>query len=652
MGSLKAQNAQLDSLKRLLENEKVDSIRISLLLKLASIYVTVDPQQAIARASEAMTLSEKKGYLPGVAFAYKYTGSARYTQGKYLEALDNWNHAMPIFKQLKNQDGVASIQSNIGSIYLNQGNDTKALEYLFEFLRNAEQTGNQTLIANAYNNIGAVYQHKPINYDKALKYYLKALPLYEKINDTYGFGTVSGNIGEIYLEQKNADSAIYYYRKEETACQGTADIAYALYDIGRVFTLKGQYDSALRYQQAAYDSAKNDSARLYMVLAAKELASVQLKSGSQKKALQTYLQAEQLAKEIQSSYDLKDIYTGLALAYSNQYDFAKAFKYQSLLLEIKDSIYNKETDQKLARFEFDFEIEKKQNQINLLEKNRQLQELDLQRQKFVKNAFTAGFALILIIAFILYRNYRNKVKVNKILDSQKAQIEDLIRNILPDEVAQELQSYGTATPRYYESVSVLFSDFKGFTRIADNLSPQEVVSELNTHFVAFDDIIEKYKLEKIKTIGDSYMCAGGILQGESSHVHDMIRAGIEIQEYIFLRNKGRIEQGLEPWHIRIGIHVGPVVAGVVGKKKYAYDIWGSTVNIASRMESNGESGRVNISDAVYKIIHNDYACTHRGKIHAKNIGEIDMYFVDTLTASVNPIPNISRQEQQESIPLA
>ncbi|PWT77657.1 MAG: adenylate/guanylate cyclase domain-containing protein [Bacteroidetes bacterium] len=622
------QNATLDSLKGLLVNEKVDTNKISLLLKISSLSVTVDPLQAISSAAEAKELSEKTGDLRGIAYAYKYDGGAKYYQGNYVEAMDSWNRAMKILKQIDDKEGIASIQNNIGIVYLNQGNDTKALEHLFEFLRNAELTGNQTLIGKAYNNIGAAYQHKFINYDKALKYYFKALPIYQKINDNYTFGAVCGNIGEIYLDQKNADSAIYYFKKEVEVCKGTADLAYALYDIGRVFESKGNNDSALYFQQNAYDTAQKYSSKLFMVSALKEVASIYLKKGELKSALQKYHEAEGLAQEIESSYDLKDVYMGLARTYSGLRDYPKAFKYQSLLLDIKDSIYNKETDQKLARFEFDFEIEKKQSEINLLEKTKQLQELDLKRQKFAKNAFIVGFGLIMIIAFIIYRNYRDKVRVNKILDSQKLQIEQLLRNILPDEVAQELQTNGTATPKFYESVSVLFTDFKGFTRIADHLSPQEVVSELNTCFVAFDDIIEKYGLEKIKTIGDSYMCAGGIPVEKENHVFNMVRAGMEIQEYITRRNSSRVELGLEPWNIRVGVHVGPIVAGVVGKKKYAYDIWGSTVNIASRMESNGEPGRVNVSNAIYELIKSEYECTYRGKISAKNIGEIDMYFVE------------------------
>jgi adenylate cyclase len=257
-----------------------------------------------------------------------------------------------------------------------------------------------------------------------------------------------------------------------------------------------------------------------------------------------------------------------------------------------------------------------------------LQESNMKRQKLVRNALMVGLSLLFFIVIIVYRNYRNKIKTNKILDSQNIQIEHLLLNILPAEVAEELQKSGTATPHYYEKVSVLFTDFKSFTKLSESLSPQEIISELNACFMAFDDIIEKYKLEKIKTIGDSYMCAGGIPTPDDSHFVNIVKASLEIQRYIADRNKKRLEINMPPWDVRIGINTGPIVAGVVGKKKYAYDVWGSTVNIASRMESNGEAGRVNISAATYELVKDKYACTYRGKIFAKNIGEIDMYFVE------------------------
>ncbi len=324
-------------------------------------------------------------------------------------------------------------------------------------------------------------------------------------------------------------------------------------------------------------------------------------------------------------------------------------------MRLADTLNNQNLSEKLANLQGSFEIQSRQNQINLLTKDKKLQELDLKSQKIQKTFITMGLVLILAIAGIILRNYLESAKVNKLLDAQKDQIETLLHNILPAEVATELKEKGNATPRYYESVSVLFTDFKGFTKHADEMSPQEIVSELNACFVAFDDIIDKYRLEKIKTIGDAYMCAGGIPTPDKSHPINMVKAGLEMVEYMKWRNAQRAAIGLLPWELRIGIHVGPVAAGVVGKKKYAYDIWGSTVNIASRMESNGEPGQVNISSNTYELIKDWFFCQHRGKISAKNIGEIDMYFVEgeiqfcqtqpasqgrSLTSLTNPVPLI------------
>lgn len=214
------------------------------------------------------------------------------------------------------------------------------------------------------------------------------------------------------------------------------------------------------------------------------------------------------------------------------------------------------------------------------------------------------------------------------VNQQKEEIEKLLLNILPVEVAHELKEKGAATPRYYECVTVLFTDFVAFTRIAEGLSPQELVAELNSCFLAFDSIIEKHNLEKIKTIGDAYMCAGGIPVTNSSHAVDAILAAIEIQAYIQEFNEKRGVNGKNKWELRIGIHSGPLVAGVVGRKKFAYDIWGDTVNIASRMETCGESGKVNISDATFAMVKNWFTCLYRGKVAAKNKGEVDMYFVE------------------------
>ena len=214
------------------------------------------------------------------------------------------------------------------------------------------------------------------------------------------------------------------------------------------------------------------------------------------------------------------------------------------------------------------------------------------------------------------------------LRNEKKKSDDLLFNILPMEVANELKEKGSADAKQFEDVTVMFTDFKGFTQLSEKLSPAELVTEIHTCFKAFDDIIGRHNIEKIKTIGDSYMCAGGLPVKNTTNAVDVVSAAIEIQEFMEQHLLQRKREGKEVFEIRIGVHTGSVVAGIVGVKKFAYDIWGDTVNIASRMESSGETGMVNISGSTYVLVKDKFSCTHRGKINAKNKGEIDMYFVN------------------------
>jgi class 3 adenylate cyclase len=217
---------------------------------------------------------------------------------------------------------------------------------------------------------------------------------------------------------------------------------------------------------------------------------------------------------------------------------------------------------------------------------------------------------------------------NAELDREKKKTDDLLLNILPGETADELKRWGVSPARSYESVTVMFTDFKGFTQISERLTPQRLVSELDLCFRAFDDIIGRHGIEKIKTIGDSYLCVGGMPKPNQTHARDVVTAALEMQKYMNVLKHEKQKHGEPFFEMRIGIHSGPVVAGIVGVKKFAYDLWGDTVNTASRMESSCEVGKVNISGATWELIKARFHCTHRGKIAAKNKGEIDMYFVE------------------------
>ncbi|MCO6483345.1 MAG: hypothetical protein J5I62_11200 [Flavobacteriales bacterium] len=215
------------------------------------------------------------------------------------------------------------------------------------------------------------------------------------------------------------------------------------------------------------------------------------------------------------------------------------------------------------------------------------------------------------------------------LRAEKERSEELLLNILPGEVAQELKEKGQADARLMEQVTVLFTDFKGFTAMSEKIGPRELVADINECFSAFDRIMEKHGVEKIKTIGDAYMAAGGLPVPSATHARDVLRAALEVQEFIAVLKERKLAAGKPFFEVRIGVHSGPVVAGIVGVKKFQYDIWGDTVNTASRMESSGEVGQVNISGATYALVKDDpaFLFTPRGVVEAKGKGGLEMYFV-------------------------
>lgn len=602
-----------------------DTAYVNHLIDSSKQFVNTDPAKALSLSDQARELATKINFPKGEAYALKNLGLVYYFQGKYVQTLDYWKQSLKILQAINDDNGVANLLGNIGAVYANQGDDVNALNHHLQSLKIAEKTGDKVRTFFALNNIGGIYFQKKQTWDKALDYLLKAYPLAEETGNKEGGGLILGNIGEIYYEKKDYPKAILYYNKAlQMSSQENTPFAYN--GLGKVYLKQGKVAQAQAYHKKALDLAQKLN-EIHIVPSLLGMAETFRLQNDNNSAFTYYKQAEDVALKQKSFPDLKDLYNDMAKAYSNTGDYANAFAYQKKLADVKDTLFNEATQKKLGLLQFEFDLEKKQGEINLLTKDNALREQQLQQQRFVKNAYGMGLVLVFILAFVLFRSYRNKVKTNKILDQQKEEIENLLLNILPLQVALELQTTGNATPKSYDRVAVMFTDFKDFTSVADKLSPEELVKELNICFVAFDEIIEKHGLEKIKTIGDSYMCAGGIPAVNISGPYRIVRAALDIQAFMKQYNGERKEQGLEPLEMRIGIHVGPVVAGVVGKKKYAYDIWGSTVNIASRMESYGEPGKINVSAATYELIKDKFVCNYRGKLYAKNVGEIDMYFV-------------------------
>jgi len=308
----------------------------------------------------------------------------------------------------------------------------------------------------------------------------------------------------------------------------------------------------------------------------------------------------------------------------------EALVYLEKMRIVKDRLHAGETAKKLEQMEFAKIM--LQDSIAKAEEARLVQEAheeEVRKEKQTRNYLGGAGLLALLLAGGFYSRWRYVKKSKVIVEKEKDRSNNLLLNILPADIAEELKIYGKAEARDFDMVSILFTDFKGFTEQSAKMSASDLVNEINVCFEAFDGIMDKYGIEKIKTIGDAYMAAGGLPAPTDDSVKNTVLAALGMQAFIIERKAAKSAKGEMAFEMRVGIHTGPVVAGIVGVKKFQYDIWGDTVNTASRIESNGEVGKVNISQATYELLKDDpqFAFESRGKIEAKGKGEMDMYFV-------------------------
>lgn len=496
---------------------------------------------------------------------------------------------------------------------------------LFALKDKAEQENNDAILIETYGKIARIYE-KLEDHEDAIEWLLKKIPLLEKHDDVKKLYKTHYKLSLLYLQAKlyykciehslSAEKVAQNKKQKLTAILHRAnahnwsyefDIAEQLLNesfkyaskrgfysvlpqiyLGQLKNNHQKYSEAEKYfKQALNQIPANNFEKKCDVITS--LAFSFYGRGNDKKAIEILKQAENLFSKFNNNYTKLKVYQYTYLSYYELKDFENAFSYYKKYVATEKLIKDDKIKHKLASIEVNNQL------IQVQSERKALQDKNL------------------ILA-----------EKNEIIDQERKKSDSLLLNILPETIAHELKHKGRVEAKFYNSVSVLFTDFSGFTSIAEKLTPQILVSEIDDCFRVFDEIALQHGLEKIKTIGDAYMAACGLPIPCKNHAIKIVQAAIEMRNYMLLRkSKNKVDLKM-----RVGIHSGSVVAGVVGIKKFAYDIWGDAVNIASRMESSGEIGKVNISQSTYLLVKDEFNCKYRGKILAKGKGEVEMYFVE------------------------
>ncbi len=537
-------------------------------------------------------------------------------------------------------------------------------------LGNLERRGEYGKAAELALSIGQSFREDKI-VQKTTEYLQKAAELGKKAKNDLISAKAMEILGENFLAYSFYDDAYHNLKEAARAYKKLGDeekTSVLLLKMGDCFALQRMPDKAAIEYERAFKQADDKSPS--KIRAARLLIKAYKEAGKMDKAanyeeyiasLTQKTKIEDVKPEV-TQQEQEQILLKEATILRNQEEIAEKEKeLQSKQLsdeekeKIKAELLAKQSENDRSKKElekFKEELEKsKQYTQELKDANFLIEE---KAAKFRSQVFLVGIGVSLLlisftIFFIYIRRANQQIKEknrelsvmnnqiqerNQIIEQEKQKSEELLLNILPVPIANELKEKGSVTPKQYDMVSVLFTDFKGFTAIAERMSPTELVNELNRYFSAFDAIIKDHNLEKIKTIGDAYMCAGGLPEPNQTNPVDTVLAALKMAEYVRKEAENRIIKGLPAFDIRIGVHTGPLVAGVVGTKKFIYDIWGDTVNIASRMESSGEPGKVNVSGVTQALCEGYFNFTYRGKIAAKNKDPMDMYFVDGLKENV------------------
>ena len=591
------------------------------------------PDSAFILAERLYEFANQQNYLSANAQGLYIQGISLHQRGIYSEALVYYKNGSDQFEEIGDQEGIASCLNATGLIYLYKNDYSKALNYFTRSLKIRNEINDRQGVASVLNNIGYIY-HNQRDYPNALDYYSQSLEIREDIGDQQGIATSLINIGEVYTAQDDYLKSLDYYSRslklfEEIDNQ--QGVASALNNFGYAYRNQGDYPNALNYYLQSLKIREDMGDQHGITTSLNNIGNIYKIMGNYPKAIAYCKNGLELANRVGLLLEQKEGCKCLYDVYKAIGNGNKALEYHELLTVIEDSLNAEGTSKKLLEMEFQKQITV--DSLAQVEKDRLVQKAnddEVRKKNKTINIAIGGVLIFMILAGGFFSRWRYIKKSRDIISKEKDRSENLLLNILPPEIAEELKTKGRSDARDFDRVSILFTDFKSFTEASVKLSAQDLVSEINACFEVFDGIMDKYGIEKIKTIGDAYMAAGGLPVPSDGSTKNTVLAALDMQTFISRRKVEMETLGKHSFEMRAGIHTGPVVAGIVGVKKFQYDIWGDTVNTASRMESNGQIGKVNISKHTYELIKDDpqFIFESRGKIKAKGKGEIEMYFVE------------------------
>lgn len=656
---------QVDSLQALLHRTTVDSTRVRLLCALAEGYQPLDADRALKAARDAYALALRIDFGAGasqalhalsIAFdglgevdssihycglgisydkrandeaalarSYNSQGCNYLNKGDLKEAEKYLLLAQNLSIRMRDTSGLSDVFTNLAMLEARRGDVAKTLKYDILSLRIAEQQNYRAGIGRIYNHLALDYTDLKV-YDEALSYAERSVAMCLELGNLPDAAAAHLTRGTIHFKQGNKERSAEAINAAIALIMQHGDKNFLTEAYNNMATLRasfGEYAEADQWLQRSLANTQemNDTYGTMYVL--HELGANAMAQEDHARALAHYEKALPIAKDLQALEDLETIYTGLQQAYAGLGQYEQVYRYTQLYNAVHDTLVEGASRKELSTIRTEFETEKKEHEIAVLSKDNEIQTKEVGRQRLLRNSVAGGlFGALLFMGVVLQQKRR--------ITKEKARSEELLLNILPEEVAEELKNTGGAVAKHFDSATILFTDFKGFTEASEKLTPQELVEELNICFKAFDHIGTAHHIEKIKTIGDAYMCAGGLPDPTSGSPLDVVLAALEMQDFMHQRKVEREAQGKPYFEMRVGVHTGPVVAGIVGVKKFQYDIWGDTVNTASRMESSGEVGQVNISEATYALVKHEprLSFVPRGKVKAKGKGEMEMFFVE------------------------